>query len=187
LRTPAERPPRTGLPARARGRARGLGAGGPRAPALRVTGDRRRAHACRTRRRRGLTCSVEATCPHTPRRSLRSVVGRMVFYWPGCVLPGTGGGAVLLSPDRHGRNWRSGGSTGTRRCTAAAHSPQKKTSRRGFLFFQPGVPGATAGKCAVSPLVQNITLLPGGWRVRNAWKINARIKANVRGVLTTLG
>jgi hypothetical protein len=28
--------------------------------------------------------------PPTPRRSLRSVVGRMVFYWPGCVLPGTG-------------------------------------------------------------------------------------------------
>ncbi len=43
---------------------------------------------------------VEATCPHTPRRSLRSAVGQMVFYCPGCVLPGTGGGAVLLSPDR---------------------------------------------------------------------------------------
>ena len=169
---------------------------------------------------------VGTTCPHTPRESLRSVVGRMVFYWPGCVLPGTGGGRVLLplsarpdagvnaavdgpwqrcvsaarccgvflppqeaqcnpggatsrlgasalpiarngspldmawsarignareggrkttnaaatgrfaargrtacfTPRRQGRNGRSGGSTGTRRCTAAAHSPQKKTS-----------------------------------------------------------
>jgi hypothetical protein len=41
-----------------------------------------------------------------PRRSLRSVVIRMVFYWPGCVLPGTGGGAVLLSPDHP--PWRRG-------------------------------------------------------------------------------
>ena len=146
-------------------------------------------------------------------------VGRAVFHWPGCVLPGTGGGRVLLpltasrdggdhgggrplaaargcrllrrfffllktrnvilagprpgqasrrsvrqrtldmasstrigaaqeggrkrkmpqqpaafaargrtacfTPRRHGKIWRSGGSTGTRRCTAAAHSPQK--------------------------------------------------------------
>ena len=49
-----------------------------------------------------------------------------------------------------------------------------------------GVPGATAGKCAVSPVAQNITLLPWGWRERNAWKINARIKANSRGFLATL-
>ena len=177
------------------------------------------ARACRTRRGRALAGSVVAACPHTPRRSLRSVVGRMVFYWPGCVRPGTGGGRVLLpltashgsgahgggrplaaargcrllrrfffllrmrnvipagprpgpaslrsvrtrtldmawsarigaareggrkrkmpqqpaafaargrtacfTPRRHGRNGRSGGSTGTRRCPAAAHSPQK--------------------------------------------------------------
>jgi hypothetical protein len=168
---------------------------------------------------RALADSVGAACPHTPRRSLRSVVGPLVFDWPGCVRPGTGGERVLLpltasrgggahgwgrplaaargcrllrrfffllkqrkvipagprpgqasrrsvrqrtldmalsarigtareggrkrqmpqqpaafaargrtacfTPRRHGRNWRSGGSTGTRRCTAAAHSPQK--------------------------------------------------------------
>ena len=36
-------------------------------------------------------------------------------------------GAVphVFTPRRHGKIWRSGGSTGTRRCTAAAHSPQK--------------------------------------------------------------
>ena len=36
-------------------------------------------------------------------------------------------GAVphVFTPRRHGTIWRSGGSTGTRRCTAAAHSPQK--------------------------------------------------------------
>src|SRR5262249_34974368 len=50
-----------------------------------------------------------------------------------------------------------------------------------------GVPGATAGKCAVSPLAQNITFLPGVWRVRNAWKINTCLKAHVRGFLATLG
>ncbi len=49
-----------------------------------------------------------------------------------------------------------------------------------------GVPGATIGKCAVSPLVQNITFLPGAWRVRNARKINACLKVNVRGFLATL-
>jgi hypothetical protein len=37
------------------------------------------AHACLTRRGRGLADRVEATCPHTPRRSLRSAVGRTVF------------------------------------------------------------------------------------------------------------
>ncbi len=30
----------------------------------------------------------------------------MVFYWPGWVLPGTGGGRVLLPPDR--QPWRRG-------------------------------------------------------------------------------
>ena len=35
---------------------------------------------CRTRRGRGLAGSVVAACPHTPRRSLRSAVGRTVFY-----------------------------------------------------------------------------------------------------------
>jgi hypothetical protein len=44
------------------------------------------ARACRTRRGRGLADRVGATCPHPPRRSLRSIVERMVFYWPGCVL-----------------------------------------------------------------------------------------------------
>ena len=187
-------------PARARGRARG-----PR--------------CWQTRHGRGLACSVVAACPHTPRRSLRSAVGRTVFYCRAVcgrapvtgrvLLPLTasrGGGAhgggrplaaaggcqllrrfffllktrnVILAgprpgqaslrsvrqrtldmalstrigaaqeggrkrknaaatgrfaargrtacftPRRHGRNWRSGGSIGTRRCTAAAHSPQK--------------------------------------------------------------
>jgi hypothetical protein len=54
------------------------------------------AHACLTRRWRGLANRVGAACPHTPRRSLRSAVGRMVFYWPGCGRPGTGGRRVLL-------------------------------------------------------------------------------------------
>ena len=35
------------------------------------------------------------------------------------------GRTACFTPRRHGRNWRSGGSIGTRRCTAAAHSPQK--------------------------------------------------------------
>ncbi len=44
-----------------------------------VLADRsRRPCACQTRR--GLACSVGAPCPHTPRRSLRSMVGRVVFY-----------------------------------------------------------------------------------------------------------
>ena len=206
-------------PARAMGRARRasvLADRGRRPCACRGTGGPR---ACQPRCGRALACSVVAACPHTPRRSLRSVVVRMVFYWPGCVRPGTGGGRVLLpltashgsgdhgrgrplaaaggcrllrrfffllktrkvilagprpgqaslrsvrqrtldmacppglgqrrkeeekekmpqqpaafaargrtacfTPRRHGKIWRSGGSTGTRRCTAAAHSPQK--------------------------------------------------------------
>ena len=63
-------------------------------------------------------------------------------------------------------------------------------SRGGGLFSdsgQLGVPGATAGKCAVSPVAQNITFLPGAWRVRNARKISTCLKANVRGFLATLG
>src|SRR5712691_216804 len=35
------------------------------------------------------------------------------------------GRTACFTPRRHGKNGRSGGSTGTRRCTAAAHSPQK--------------------------------------------------------------
>jgi hypothetical protein len=38
-----------------------------------------------------------------------------------------------------------------------------------------------------SDVVKIITLLPGGLRECNAWKINARIKANVRGFWATLG
>ena len=48
------------------------------------------ARVCRTRRGRGLADRAGATCPPTPRRSLRSVVARMVFHWPGCV-PRLGG------------------------------------------------------------------------------------------------
>ena len=48
-------------------------------PSLRA-GGQACARACRTRRGRRLAASVVAACPHTPRRSLRSVVGRMVFY-----------------------------------------------------------------------------------------------------------
>jgi hypothetical protein len=59
------------------------------------------------------------------------------------------------------------------------HTPQSAKS----LY---GVPGATAGKCAVSPVAQNITFFPGVRLVRNARKINARIQANVRGFLATL-
>ncbi len=205
--------------ARARGRARqasGLAERGCRPCACRGTGG---ARACRTRRRRGLACSAGAACPPTPRRSLRSAVGRTVFYCRAVccrapvagrvLLPLTacrgrgdhGGGRPLaaacgcrlqrrfffllktrnvilagprqgqaslrsvrqrtldmacsarigaaqeggrkrtnaaatgrvaargrtacFTPRRHGTIWRSGGSTGTRRCTAAAHSPQK--------------------------------------------------------------
>ena len=54
-RTPASRP---GPP--------GCGAGGPRSPALRVTGTDG-VRSCRTRRRRGLAGSTGAACPPTPR------------------------------------------------------------------------------------------------------------------------
>ena len=37
-----------------------------------------------------------------------------------------------------------------------------------------------------SDVVKIITFLPGAWRVRNAWKINTGLKANVRGFLATL-
>ncbi len=57
----------------------GLGTGGPRSQALRVSGPGG-ARSCRMRRWRGLAFSVGAACPPTPRRSLRSAVGQMVFY-----------------------------------------------------------------------------------------------------------
>src|SRR5256886_14819376 len=47
------------------------------------------------------------------------------------------GRTACFTPRRQGRNGRSGGSTGTRRCTAAAHSPQKKTSEEVFYFLNP--------------------------------------------------
>src|SRR5437899_11739232 len=47
------------------------------------------------------------------------------------------GRTACFTPRRHGKNGRSGGSTGTRRCTAAAHSPQKNTSGEVFAFFNP--------------------------------------------------
>ena len=56
-------------------------------------------HARAWRGWRGLACSVVAACPHTPRTSLRSVGVRLVFYWPGCVLPGPAPGPVF--PRRH--------------------------------------------------------------------------------------
>ena len=37
------------------------------------------------------------------------------------------GRTACFTPRRQGRNGRSGGSTGTRRCTAAAHNPQKNS------------------------------------------------------------
>jgi hypothetical protein len=69
---------------------------------------------CRTRR--GLAGSVVAAYPHTPRGSLRSVVVRLVFYWPGCVRPGTGGRRVLLPLTAS----RGGGAHGRGRPLAAA-------------------------------------------------------------------
>src|SRR5689334_25033730 len=47
------------------------------------------------------------------------------------------GRTACFTPRRQGKNGRAGGSTGTRRCTAAAHSPQKKTSEEVFLFSTP--------------------------------------------------
>ena len=69
---------------------------GSRHCACRGTGG---ARSCLTRRGRGLADIVGAACPPTPRRSLRSVVGRTVFDWPGCVRLGTRGGRVLLGPN----------------------------------------------------------------------------------------
>jgi hypothetical protein len=85
---------------------------GRRPGAGRGTGD---AHACRTRRWRRRAGSVRATCPHTPRLSLRSVVSRMVVHcglcaaettsvagapWPGHVskTSGLGRSAGVRSP-----------------------------------------------------------------------------------------
>jgi len=106
LRLPAGQPPWSGRQRRLYGVP-----GRPRCWRTAVAGPARAggtggARACRTRRRRGLAGSVVAACPHTPRRSLRSVVGRMVFYWPGCVLPGTSGGSRAPSPDR--QPWQRG-------------------------------------------------------------------------------
>src|ERR671924_1510994 len=47
------------------------------------------------------------------------------------------GRTACFTPRRQGKNGHSGGSTGTRRCTAAAHSPQKKTSEEVFYFLNP--------------------------------------------------
>src|SRR5262249_51351708 len=47
------------------------------------------------------------------------------------------GRTAWFTPRRQGKKGRSGGGTGTPRGTAAAHSPQKKTSRRGFFRFKP--------------------------------------------------
>ena len=43
------------------------------------------------------------------------------------------GRTACFTPRRHGWNWRSGGSTGTRRCTAAAHSPQTNPLEEDFF------------------------------------------------------
>jgi hypothetical protein len=80
LHSPAGRPPRGGSHQGRHGGARRasvLADLGRRHCACRGTGG---ARSCRTRRGRGLACSVVAACPHTPRRSLRSAVGRTVFY-----------------------------------------------------------------------------------------------------------
>ena len=52
--------------------------------------------ARRTRHGRGLACSVVAACPHTPRRSLRSAVGRTVFYCRAVCCRAPVAGRVLL-------------------------------------------------------------------------------------------
>ena len=58
------------------------------------------AHTCRTRYRRGLACSAGAACPPTPRRSLRSVVVRMVLYCRAvcCRAPGAGACSLPCAP-----------------------------------------------------------------------------------------
>ncbi len=92
LRPPAGQPPWSGRQRRLYGVP-----GRPRCWRTAVAGPARAggtggARACRTRRGRGLAGSVVAACPHTPRRSLRSTVGRLVFYcWAVCCrAPGAG-------------------------------------------------------------------------------------------------
>src|SRR5712691_9252393 len=54
------------------------------------------------------------------------------------------GRTACFTPRRHGKIWRSGGSTGTRRCTAAAHSPKKNPLEEDLCFFTPeATPKAT--------------------------------------------
>ena len=52
------------------------------------------------------------------------------------------GRTACFTPRRHGKIWRSGGSTGTRRCTAAAHSPQKNTLEEVFFVTPEATPKA---------------------------------------------
>ena len=54
-----------------------------------------KAHARAWRDWRGLACSVVATRPHAPRRSLRSGVVRLVFYCRAVCRAGTRSGRVL--------------------------------------------------------------------------------------------
>ncbi len=87
----------------------GIGAGGPRLPALRVQRDRRRtlvpdeARACAGGPRGG------SVPPHpSPVAALRCRSNGLLL--PGCVLPGTGGGRVLLPlTASHGSGAHDGG------------------------------------------------------------------------------
>jgi hypothetical protein len=85
-RAPAGRPPRAGRQRRPEGRL-----GKPRCWRTTVASSAcDGGQATRTRAGRGAGAGRRPAwwqaCPHTPRGSLRSVVGRTVFY-PGCVLP----------------------------------------------------------------------------------------------------
>ena len=98
LRAPAGRPPWAGCPPGQEG-----GPGGPRSQALRVPGDRRRMLVLDAARawagvQRG------ATRPHTPRWSLRSAVGRTVFYCRAvcCRAPVAGACSFPLTARRGG-------------------------------------------------------------------------------------
>src|SRR5438128_2590349 len=74
-----------------------------------------------------------------------------------------------FTPRRQGKNGRSGGSIGTRRCTAAAHSPQKKTSEEVFLFFQPqDKPHRRAARAGKAHACRSI------WKPEKSWKTAVR-------------
>jgi len=143
------------------------------------------ARSCPARHGRGLAGSVEATCPHTPRRSLRSVVGRMVFHWRRAVCRRSGrcgrlpmaGEASWVDAARGPLPWPAAGRCGSS-CWKATQGTLRSLLRQGQA---PSAPPALQSCCAPLRSLDTRSLRVGFAASAGRTKTAATSRVSARG------